>query len=347
MSGSPTAGENYTLECSADGSIARFEWLGPPDGRTPVANSGSIVISSNSITSQLQFRSLQQSHNGSYSCRAITDGETLLSEFIEISVNGNLIQIECIINVLIYFVFNISSAPKIAVQITSTSGDIAIAGEDYSLTCSVFGVENLNSVITYQWRKNDNSYLQVVTEKNSTIISFAPARMSDAETNNYYSCSVTIVSNYLTENVVIMTSQGVIIQSNFNYAVNVNVIIVIILIVPTPSFITLMSSKANTNQIIGSDITLTCVVKLNSSILDFEIFLLMVDVQLSKDGTKLALIGPTVTGTTFTYTTQLNSFGKSDFGNYTCTATIRPLPSLIYLTGTDILSDTLTITAGK
>ena len=67
-----TAGEKYTLECSADGSIVTFEWLGPLDGRTPIDNyTSSIAITSNSTTSQLQFRPLQQSHNGSYLCRII------------------------------------------------------------------------------------------------------------------------------------------------------------------------------------------------------------------------------------------------------------------------------------
>ena len=69
--------------------------------------------------------------------------------------------------------------------------------------------------------------------------------------------------------------------------------------------------------------------------------------QLSRDGTQLAVAGPIVTGTTFTYTAQLNSFGKSDFGNYTCTATVRPYPTSTYILGVDTLSDMLNIIAGK
>ena len=58
--------------------MATFEWLGigpaiGPENRTLLVDSSFIVISSNSSTSQLQFRPLQQSHNGSYSCRATTD----------------------------------------------------------------------------------------------------------------------------------------------------------------------------------------------------------------------------------------------------------------------------------
>ena len=86
--GSPVAGENYTLECSTGGTVATFEWLAVgPDNRTLLVDSSFIAISSDSSTSQLQLRPLQQSHNGSYSCRATTDEETLSSVPIEISVN--------------------------------------------------------------------------------------------------------------------------------------------------------------------------------------------------------------------------------------------------------------------
>ena len=83
---------------------------------------------------------------------------------------------------------------------------------------------------------------------------------------------------------------------------------------------------------------------LGPAVIESELSLLMVDTQLSRDGTSLALTGPTVTGTIFTYITQLNSFGKNDSGNYTCTTTIRPST---YLTGTRRLSETVKITIGK
>ena len=99
---------------------------------------------------------------------------------------------------------------------------------------------------------------------------------------------------------------------------------------------------------IGNDITLMCTLELNSAIVESDLSLLMVDVQLSRDGASLS--SPTmspVTGTTFTYTTWLNSFGKSDSGNYTCTAAITPQPSVIYLTGNEtVQSNTINIRAG-
>ena len=86
---------------------------------------------------------------------------------------------------------------------------------------------------------------------------------------------------------------------------------------------------------------------LNSAVLSSEIFLVTVDAQLFMDGNQLDLTGPIVTGTIFTYTALLKSFQESDFGSYTCTATVKPHASLIYLTGMDVLSDSLSINAGN
>ena len=124
------------------------------------------------------------------------------------------------------------------------------------------------------------------------------------------------------------------------------IILVCFCIVPTPSSITLTSSEGNF-IVIGSDVTLTCTVRLHSAIVESDLPLLMVDAQLSRDGTPLTLTNPTVTGTTFTYTTQLNSFGRSDSGNYICTATVRPQPSSTFITGSETLqSGIISIRAG-
>jgi hypothetical protein len=117
--------------------------------------------------------------------------------------------------------------------------------------------------------------------------------------------------------------------------------------VPTPSSLMLTSSPEA--LVFGSDVTLTCTLGLNSAIVANDLSLLMVDVQLSRDGTLLDNPSQSpVSGTTFTYTTQLNSFGRSDFENYTCTATISPQPNAIYLTGNETLqSNAINIRAGK
>ena len=106
------------------------------------------------------------------------------------------------------------------------------------------------------------------------------------------------------------------------------------------------SSSTNFLQTLGSHITLICTLELHSAVVPSEIFLLMVDAQLLRDGTPLDLTGPIVSGTTIIYTTQLNSFGRNDSGNYNCTATVRPQATWIYLTGYETLSATVYIKAG-
>ena len=106
------------------------------------------------------------------------------------------------------------------------------------------------------------------------------------------------------------------------------------------------SSRPNSLPILGSDVTLTCTLELNSAIAASEILLLMVDAQLSRDGTPLTLTGPTIRDTTFTYTRWFETFGRSDSGNYTCAATVRPDLALTYVTGNETLLATVNIKAG-
>ena len=81
---------------------------------------------------------------------------------------------------------------------------------------------------------------------------------------------------------------------------------------------------------LGSDVTINCTVKLDAAVMESELSLLAVDAQLSRDGVTLNLSNLIISGTSFTYTTVVNSFGRSDSGNYSCAASIRSNSS--YLT---------------
>ena len=83
----------------------------------------------------------------------------------------------------------------------------------------------------------------------------------------------------------------------------------------------------------GTDVTLTCSVTMGLGVLPSDLSLLMVDAQLSRDGTTLDLTGPVMCHTTFTYTIQLNSFGRNDSGNYACAANVTLWQPSTYLTG--------------
>ena len=83
--------------------MGTFQWLGPPEGRTPVVSDGFLTISSNSTISQLQFRPLKQSHNGSYSCMVSTGGQNLSSQPLDIRITG--ISICCELEELLILIF--------------------------------------------------------------------------------------------------------------------------------------------------------------------------------------------------------------------------------------------------
>ena len=86
-----------------------------------------------------------------------------------------------------------------------------------------------------------------------------------------------------------------------------------------------MSSPITVND----PVTLNCTVKLVPAVTNSDLSALVVDVQLSRpNGSPLSLSGPIISDTTFTYTTQVNSFGRNDSGVYTCGASVRPKPSL-------------------
>ena len=101
-------------------------------------------------------------------------------------------------------------------------------------------------------------------------------------------------------------------------------------------------------MVFGSAITLTCIVELNSAIVETDLSLLNVSAQLFREGTPLTLPDPVRVGITFNYTIQLNSFSIADIGNYTCNATIKPQSSATYLDG-DIVSPSIEfrVTTGK
>ena len=78
---------------------------------------------------------------------------------------------------------------------------------------------------------------------------------------------------------------------------------------------------------------------MNSSVMDSEVSLLMVDAQLIKpNGKILYLTHPATSGTTFTYNTRVKFFGDNDVGNYICRATVTQGPFSTYLTGIGELS---------
>ena len=106
-SGSTTAGETYSLTCSAtlnprpdnnpplpDPTIPppTFEWFYGPNGNDPLPSGltpTETVLSNRTYTSSLQFSPLSQSHTGNYTCRL---GAASLVNSAMVTVNGMLIM---------------------------------------------------------------------------------------------------------------------------------------------------------------------------------------------------------------------------------------------------------------
>ena len=88
-SGTNTAGETYSLECSATviGSSDQptFIWLGPMNNPVP-----SEMVTTTGSMSTLIFDPLAASHAGTYTCR-VTAGDVTETEIFTVIVNGTYI----------------------------------------------------------------------------------------------------------------------------------------------------------------------------------------------------------------------------------------------------------------
>ena len=78
-SGSPTAGETFSLECSCSvngtSDTPSYQWLvGPPDNMTLLNSGGSLIIYSYNTSSMLQFTTLRATDGGQYICQVTVGG---------------------------------------------------------------------------------------------------------------------------------------------------------------------------------------------------------------------------------------------------------------------------------
>ena len=89
----------------------------------------------------------------------------------------------------------------------------------YSLTCTVNEAEHLNVSITYQWTKNNGTQTQLIrkNEADPRVLSFSSLRLSDA---GWYTCQATVSSPYLNNDITMMDTQDVILQSEFSYNIS-------------------------------------------------------------------------------------------------------------------------------
>ena len=227
--------------------------------------------------------------------------------------------------------YNLYAAPSVTILANLNNMPLVVGQTGIILTCKIFGADNLNPTITYQWTRN-NGTTQISIGTNLNTLSLPPLQLSDA---GFYLCRVTsaLLNNPVTTNTSVII-QGKLGKQYKKYIYPQHSFS----IVPDPQHVTLTSSLGNI-VISGSNVTLTCSVQMNSSVTDSEVSLLTVDAQLIRqNGTTLNLSHPDLLGTIFIYSTEVKFFDDNDAGNYTCMATVRRGPFSIFLTGIGELS---------
>ena len=105
---------------------------------------------------------------------------------------------------------------------------------------------------------------------------------------------------------------------------------------------TITSVPASPVRPIGSDVTLTCIVELSQTV-DVPV---TVNVQLiDPAGSSLTTITSSMSGSVYTSTAMISSFGRNQSGDYTCAVMLTSSSSFLTESGT--LSDELRVTTGK
>ena len=97
----------------------------------------------------------------------------------------------------------------------------------------------------------------------------------------------------------------------------------------------------------GTSVDVICTVEFEPAVVGTNLSLLTVNAQLSRDGTILALTGPTMTGTRFTFSSMITSFEMSSDGDYLCTATVSLRSAQTYITGNATATGRATIALRK
>ena len=113
--------------------------------------------------------------------------------------------------------------------------------------------------------------------------------------------------------------------------------------VPAPDHMILLSDQPSPIRPIGSNVTLTCTVELRPN-LSSEV---AASIQLTgPTGSPLISTTPLVSGSTYTSTAMVTSFGREESGVYTCTATTVSLISQFHIVSKPF-SQAIRLTTGE
>ena len=202
----------------------------------------------------------------------------------------------------------------VSIQVYDDGAPPAI-GQNYTLICNATGFTDA----TFSWERDGTELINYT----SSTLTFSPLELSDA---GRYTCIVNNISSFSDYKNVTLTGT----QSN-NYSNNIKHYYNNITIryfnalasVPAPVSVNFTSDKPNPIRPYGSNITLICIVELNSTA---NLSALMVNVTFIKNYSSLNAFsqGKMTDVATYTFTTELESFKRNSSGNYNCTVTVSP-----------------------
>ena len=205
-----------------------------------------------------------------------------------------------------------------------------IGSTNYTLTCILSGAEGhpANNT-TFQWFKDVNG-TRVQVGSNTSILSFSqPLKLSSA---GHYTCDVSRVYNSLSVLAKAEASWDVKIQSKFfllllllhhlvNYTISPGLVIEL----------NMTSDPSSPIRPIGSHVSLNCscdiVPNLPAEYIDISV---TVSISLrDPSGTLLSATVPLVSGSVYTSSAVISSFGQDHSGIYNCTASVRASSSFV------------------
>ena len=108
------------------------------------------------------------------------------------------------------------------------------------------------------------------------------------------------------------------------------------------------STIANPIPPFGSDVILTCTALLTSGPgIDVPLNVTIEALRLNLAGSPLTTTAPSVSGSTYTATAMVSSFGRNDSGVYTCRATVSSVSINSYISDSNTTSHSITVTTGE
>ena len=117
--------------------------------------------------------------------------------------------------------------------------------------------------------------------------------------------------------------------------------------VPAPTSVILSSSIANLILPFGSDVILVCIVVLTSGPgIDVPLNVNFELLRTDPAGSPLITTHPSVSGSTYSSTAMISSFGRNDSGVYTCRATASSASTNTYISVSNTVSNLTRVTTG-